>query len=94
MEPKMDPSVVLPAIATVAMAMVVLPAAGRVWLRSRKPFTVHCPDAQLDVSVKIDSRRALLAVVRNVDQVVTACSLWPDRSDCDRLCTGSIRCSP
>jgi hypothetical protein len=86
MEPRIDPELVMPAVAAIAMGMVIVPVAGMRYLEARKPLSVPCPQIGEDVVVRIDPKRAVLALVKETQQRVIGCSRWPKYQDCDRGC--------
>jgi hypothetical protein len=57
----------------------------------RRARAVCCPETKLRAIVRIDSLRAALTSFLD-DPVleVSACSLWPERLNCDRGCLGGL----
>lgn len=87
----MDPEVVIPGIASIALGYLVLPAVGIAYADARKPRCLSCPaDAQV-ATVRIDPIRAARAVFSDAPPRVTSCSRWPGRADCDRACEALLR---
>lgn len=86
----MNPEVVIPGIAGIALGYLVLPAVGITYAEARKPRCVSCPADHQVATVRIDPKRAALSLFSDAPPRVTGCSRWPGRADCDRACEASL----
>src|SRR5687768_10323115 len=91
----MDPGLVLPALALIALGYVVVPVLLIALYDAQRdtfqPVSVACPRDLAPAEVLIDPSRLALGRYLGVAQQVTLCDLWPDRiGGCDRGCERSI----
>ncbi len=83
----MNPWLVLPLLAAVAIAFVLVPVALAVWTEYRRPRRVDCPLAGEPATVLVDAdRAALAALVGARPPSIKACSLWPRYLGCPQPC--------
>ena len=62
-----------------------------VWLRSRRPRQVTCPQAGGLATIALDPwSAARMRVVGGTDYRVRVCSRWPDRAGCGQECVGQV----
>lgn len=79
-------------MATIVFTVIALAALGFgvLALRYRGKRIVECPETRKPVCAEISAVRAVAA--RQV--VITSCSRWPEREDCDQACAPAIAASP
>ena len=81
------PWIVLVAIVALAVAYVLLPVVGAVFLRFRGTRELACPETGATAKVGADARwAALTAAFRHPVLRVKDCSLWPGRRACEQNC--------
>ena len=81
------PWIVLAAIVALAVAYVLLPVVGAVFLRFRGTKELACPETGATAKVGADARwAALTAAFRHPVLRVKDCSLWPGRRACEQNC--------
>jgi hypothetical protein len=91
----MNPWVVVPLLAAVAVAFVLLPVALAAWGHYRRPKQVDCPLAGRPATVLIGApQAALAALVGAPPPLVRACSLWPRYLGCPQACLSLSETSP
>lgn len=82
-------------LATVAVAVVAAAIFLTMYLRYRGKRIVVCPETHKTVGAEVNA--ALAAASRFSDHprfVISACSRWPERKDCDQACLTQIEDSP
>lgn len=82
---------------TIIFAVVALAALsfGVVAWRYRGKRIVVCPETQKAVGAEIGAIRAAASRLIGDDRVViTSCSRWPEKADCDQACAPAIAASP
>ena len=81
-------------LAVLAVAMVV----GRfllVWLRSRGPRAITCPENRQAAGVSVDQGHAAWTGLKGAPEVrLSSCSRWPERQGCGQECLAQIESSP
>jgi hypothetical protein len=81
------PWIVLAAIVALAVAYVLLPVVGAVFLRFRGTKELACPETGATAKVGADARwAAFTAAFRHPILRVKDCSLWPRRRSCEQNC--------
>jgi hypothetical protein len=81
------PWIVLAAIVALAVAYVLLPVVGAVFLRFRGTKELACPETGATAKVGADARwAAVTAAFRHPVLRVKDCSLWPGRRACEQNC--------
>ncbi|MBI2553470.1 MAG: hypothetical protein HYV92_03395 [Candidatus Rokubacteria bacterium] len=84
------PWIVLAAIVALAVAYVLLPVVGAVFVRFRAPRELACPETGKSVRVGAAAGwAAFTAAFRHPVLRVKNCSLWPGRSRCEQGCLES-----
>jgi hypothetical protein len=64
-------------------------------LRYRGKRIVECPETREPVCTEIASVHAVTAkLIGNGDVVITSCTRWPERADCDQACSPAIAAAP
>lgn len=82
-------TIIFAVIALAALAFVVLA------LRYRGKRIVECPETGQPVATEIGAVRAAAAKLSgDASVVITSCSRWPERADCDQACAPAIATSP
>lgn len=57
----------------------------------REPFSVICPENKQPVEVRVDGDiAARTRFAGHEDLQVTACSRWPEKSECNQACTPQV----
>jgi hypothetical protein len=85
------PLLLLAAIAAIGLVYVVVPVILDAFMRYRKSRSVTCPEAKQTATVKIDANAAAKAAALGKTQLrITQCSLWPEKSACQRDCLAQI----
>lgn len=57
----------------------------------REPFSVICPENMKQVEVRVDGDMAARTrFAGREDLQVTACSRWPEKSECNQACTPQV----
>jgi hypothetical protein len=83
----MDPWIVLPSIALLALLYVLLPVAMTTFARYRHVLTARCPETGKDAWLRFNPiRAALSACVGPPRRSVQTCSLWPAQGGCGQEC--------
>jgi hypothetical protein len=86
-EETMNLWIVLPAIALLAFAYVLLPVVLTTFSRYRRLLFVECPETRARVRVRFQPVRAALSACFGRPALrVTSCSQWPDYSGCREAC--------
>ncbi len=85
----MDPNVVIPEVALIGLFYLVLPAAAIGALAGGRR-TVRCPRDGATAQLRLDRGRTTLRVFRDAPHCARDCSLWPERSGCDRACLAAL----
>ena len=81
------PWIVLAAIVALAVAYVLLPVVGAVFLRFRGTRELACPETGTNAEVGAAAGwAAFTAAFRNPILRVKHCSLWPGRRGCEENC--------
>lgn len=84
----MNPWVILPALAALAIVYVLLPVGLTTFSRYRRQLNLRCPVGGEEAGLYFDAGRAgFSACFGRPALSVRNCSLWPERSNCGRLCT-------
>ena len=84
------PWIVLAAIVALAVAYVLFPVVGAVFLRFRGTRELACPETGATAKVGTDARwAAVTAAFRHPILRVKNCSLWPGRRGCEQDCLDS-----
>jgi hypothetical protein len=82
-----DPWTVLSGLAVVALAFVVAPVAGSVYVRLRAPRWLRCPETSMPAAVAVDARHAAWTAVWSRPLLrVRSCTLWPWQAGCAQRC--------
>ena len=85
----MDPWIVLPVLALLAVLFVMVPVGLAVWARYAGRKLTRCPVSKREAIIEVDATRAGLAAAFGRRAVrLTACSLLPERWACARGCLG------
>ncbi len=83
----MNPWIVLPALAALAIVYVLLPVALTTYSRYRRQLNLRCPEAGEEAGLYFNSGRAALSACWGRPSLsVRNCSLWPARRRCARAC--------
>ena len=86
-EDVMDPWVVLPALAVLAVVFVVVPVGVATFTYWRRPFRLTCPRAGTEAQIKVaTTRAAVAAVLGRGASGIERCSLWPTVRGCREEC--------
>lgn len=81
------PWIVIAAIAALAVAYVLVPVVGAIFLRFRAARELTCPETGKSATVGADARwAAFTAAFRHPVLRVKNCSLWPGRKGCEQGC--------
>lgn len=81
------PWIVVAAIVALALAYVLLPVVGAVFVRFRGIRELTCPETGTDAQVGADAGwAAFTAAFRHPVLRVKNCSLWPKRKGCAQRC--------
>lgn len=81
------PWIVVAAFVALAVAYVLLPVVGAVFLRFRRTRELACPETGATAKVGADARwAAFTAAFRHPILRVKDCSLWPGRRGCEQNC--------
>jgi hypothetical protein len=86
----MDPHIVLPEVIGIGLGFVVLPAIAIEMTTAGAPHPLACPRDGQAAEVRLDRKRAALALFTDARQRVSGCSLWPERAECDRACEATL----
>jgi hypothetical protein len=86
----MDPQIVLPEVIAIGLGFVVLPAIAIEMGTAGGPHPVACPRDGQGAVVRLDRKRAALALFTDARNRVKGCSLWPERTGCDRACEAAL----
>jgi hypothetical protein len=82
-----NPWIVLPWLAVVAVVFVLLPVAAAVYSRFRQPWRVPCPLQHADASIQVDAAAAARSEILGRPTLsVVGCSFWPERGGCAQGC--------
>lgn len=83
----MNPWTILPALAALAIAYVLLPVGLTAFARYRRQLNLRCPEGGEEAGLYFDARRATFsACFGRPALAVRRCSLWPARAGCGRQC--------
>jgi hypothetical protein len=85
-EVAMNVWLVLPVIAAIALAYVLVPVALAMATRFRHPHRVRCPLAVQDAFIRVERAGLAEALARPSLRRVSDCSLWPARAGCPQPC--------
>jgi hypothetical protein len=85
----MDPRIVFPEVLGVGVLFLALPAAA-IGALAGGNHRVTCPADGSDAKVRLGRTAAALRVFVDTPHCVKACSLWPERGDCQRACLASM----
>lgn len=81
------PWIVLAGILVLAMAYVLLPVVGAVFVRFRGTRNLVCPETRASARVGADAGwAAFTGAFRHPVLRVKECSLWPGRKGCEQRC--------
>jgi hypothetical protein len=82
-----DPWIVIPGLAIIALGFVVLPIALITLAEFRRPRRLQCPETHTEAEVRVDAgHAALTAILGRTDVCVAGCSFWPERQACVQRC--------
>jgi hypothetical protein len=82
-----DPWTLLAGLALVALAFVLVPVVGGVYLRVRGLRALQCPETAMPAGVDLDAAHAAwTAAFRRPELRVRRCTLWPWRAGCAQRC--------
>ena len=85
------PLLLLAAIAAIGLVYVVVPVMLDAFMRYRKGRSVTCPEAKRTATVQIDAKTAAKAAAWDKTELrITQCSLWPNKSACQRDCLAQV----
>jgi hypothetical protein len=83
----MNPWIVLPSLAVVALVFVLIPVALAVYSRFRAPSRVPCPVEHAEARIQVDPGAAARAeLLGRPHLTVVGCSFWPTRAGCAQRC--------
>lgn len=83
----MDPWIVLPAIAALALVFVVAPVGAATFTHWRRPFRLTCPRTKTEAQIRVSAASAARAAVLGRDTPQLArCSLWSKTAGCRAEC--------
>lgn len=83
----MNPWVILPALAALAILYVLLPVALTTFSRYRRQQNLKCPETGKEAGLYFDAGRAAVSACYGRPALsVQNCSLWPERSGCAQAC--------
>lgn len=82
----MNPWVVVPALALVAVVYVLLPVGLAMSAHYRRPKVVRCPLTDAEAAIAVGRTGLAEALGRRSLRRVSSCSLWPERRECNRAC--------
>ena len=88
----MDLTVVLPALAGLALLFVLIPVALGVFFQYQRPRVLRCPVTERDATVQINARLAALGALAGVRCLgLRDCSLWRvDSPGCYHECFANV----
>ena len=77
----------IPAYFILALVIPVAWSLGGVYLRSRRPRTIVCPETNGSVSIELDATHAIkMHALGYPEGKVKRCTRWPQRNDCEQGC--------
>ncbi|MBI4638891.1 MAG: hypothetical protein HY727_21350 [Candidatus Rokubacteria bacterium] len=83
----MNPWIVLPTLAVLAVVFVMLPVGLAVYASYGRQKLVRCPETGGQAAVAVDRYRAGLGAALGTRLTrIRACSLWPGRQGCGQAC--------
>lgn len=83
----MDPWIVVPMLAVIAVVFVILPVGGAVFTHFRRRKLVRCPATDGDAIIRVNAVQAAVAEsIRGSGLTIAECSFWPKRRSCDQAC--------
>jgi hypothetical protein len=83
------------AVIALVLVAVLLFQAVRVWLQTRGPRVVTCPETMAPATVAADAgHAAVTAVAGRLELRLQDCSRWPEKAGCGQVCLDQIESAP
>jgi hypothetical protein len=86
MDARINPEVVIPAVVTIGLGYVLIPAIIFRMIEGKEPRTVVCPDNLQPAVVRLKVLNEVRGLFVACDHEISACTRWPSRAACNQAC--------